>query len=69
MFLGIFTFSVADPGFPVGGANLVGGGAPTPEAATFEKFVCENKRMWTLEGGAHASGAPWIRQWFCTHFL
>ena len=26
--------AVADPGFPVGGAYLVGG-VPTPEAATF----------------------------------
>ena len=34
--------AVADPGFPVGGADLVGG-APTPEAATFRK-ICMSKR-------------------------
>ena len=34
--------SVADPGFPMGGAHLVGG-APTPETATFRK-ICMSKR-------------------------
>ena len=34
--------SVADQGFPIGGANLVGG-APTPETATFQK-ICMSKR-------------------------
>ena len=32
---------VADPGFPIGGANLVGG-VPTPEADTFRK-ICMSK--------------------------
>ena len=32
---------VADPGFPVGGANLIEG-APTTEVATFQK-ICMSK--------------------------
>ena len=32
-----------DPGFPVGGVDLVGGGAWTPDAVTFRKF-CMSKR-------------------------
>ena len=39
---------VADPGFPVGGA-------PTPEALRFEKFVCQNERIWTRGGRAPAA--------------
>ena len=46
---------MADPGFPVGGADLVGG-RQLPRRLHFEKFVCQNERMWTLGGGA--SGAP-----------
>ena len=37
-----FILTVADPGFPVGGVDLVGG-APTPEAVTFRTF-CMSKR-------------------------
>ena len=33
--------TVADPGFPIGGADLVGG-TPTPEAAMFRK-ICMSK--------------------------
>ena len=35
--------AVADPEFPVGGVDLMGGGAWTPEAVTFRK-VCMSKR-------------------------
>ena len=50
--------SVADPGFPIGGVDLVGrGGAWTPEVVTFQKFVCQNERIWTLRG-ACAGHAP-----------
>ena len=42
IFIFIIPFAVADPGFPMGGADLVGG-APTPEAATFRK-ICMSKR-------------------------
>ena len=35
--------TVADPGFPVGGVDLVGGGAWTPEVVTFQKF-CTSKQ-------------------------
>ena len=38
----IVYLAVADPGFPVGGVDLVGG-ALTPEAATFHK-ICMSKR-------------------------
>ena len=41
--------SVADPGFPIGGCQPCRG-APTPEAATFHKFVCQNERILTLRG-------------------
>ena len=36
--------TVADPGFPVGGHQL-------PRRLHFEKFVCQNERIWT-HGGA-----------------
>ena len=32
------SFAVVDPGFPLGGAHLVGGMAPTPDTATFCKI-------------------------------
>ena len=47
---------MADPGFPVGSVDLVGG-AWTPEAVTFRNFVCHNERIWTL-GGACPEHAP-----------
>ena len=47
--------AVADPGFPVGG------GRQLPRRLRFEKFVCQNERIWTLRG-ARSDGAPWIRQ-------
>ena len=43
--------AVADPGFPAGGAW-------TPEAATFRKFVCQNERIGSLRGVGCAPGAP-----------
>ena len=49
---------VADPGFPVGGGG--GGGAPTSNAYTFGKDVCENERNGSYwgGGGSHAGGTP-----------
>ena len=48
--------AVADPGFPVGGADLVGG-APTPEAATFQKNLYV--KMKNLDPyGARAAAPP-----------
>ena len=44
--------AVADPGFPVGGAELVGG-RQLPRRLCFKKFVCQNERIWTLRGGMH----------------
>ena len=40
-------YSVADPGFPVGGgANLVRGGAPTPNSAMFRKICVSKRKTW-----------------------
>ena len=53
-----FIYSVADPGFPVGGApTLWGGGASTPEAAKFLK-ICMSKRKNLDPWGGGAGGAP-----------
>ena len=41
---------MADPGFPVGGRGL-------PRWICFEKFVCQNERIWILRLG-RASGTP-----------
>ena len=46
---------MADPGFPVGGTDLVGG-CQIPRWLHFENFVCQNKRIWTLRG--HALAVP-----------
>ena len=54
----VSTFSATDPGFPVGGANLVGE-APTPEVATFRK-ICMSKQK-NLDPWGCTGGAPWIR--------
>ena len=49
--------SVADPGFSIGGANLLGGGGtPTPNAATFRK-ICMSKRK-NREPWGRVPGAP-----------
>ena len=48
--------SVADPGFPVGGIDLVGG-APTPEVVMFRKF-CVSKRKNLDPWGERAPGTP-----------
>ena len=48
--------TVADPGFPVGGRRPRGG-CQLLRRLSFEKFVCQNERIWT-HGGTHAGGAP-----------
>ena len=55
-------FPVADPGFPVGGVDLVGGRG-LPRWLHFIKFVCQNERIGSFRG-ARAGCAPWIRQCF-----
>ena len=40
---------IQDPGFPVGGVNLVGG-RRLPRPLRFENFVRRNERIWTLSG-------------------
>ena len=47
--------SIADPGFPV-----TSGGRQLPRRLRFEKFVCQNERIWTRGGGGggRAPGTP-----------
>ena len=47
--------AAADPGFPIGGCQL-------PRRLRFEKFVCQNERIWTLRGHAPVA-PPWICHW------
>ena len=49
--------AVADPGFPVGGVDLVGGRG-LPRRLRFEKFVCQNERIWTLGRGRVLATPP-----------
>ena len=55
--------AVADPGFPVGGHQAIGGHQP-PMWVPFGKNICENERIGSCFGeGAHAAGSPpWIHQ-------
>ena len=39
------TVPAADPGFPVGGVDLVGGGRGLPRQLYFANFVCQNERI------------------------
>ena len=49
--------------FPLGGGcRAIGGGHRPPTHVLFSKNVCENERIGSHWGGAHTSGAPWIRQ-------
>ena len=48
--------TVADPGFPVGGVDLMGGRGPRGGYG-YENFVCQNERIWTRRG-ACAGHAP-----------
>ena len=41
---------VSDPGFRMCVWGEGGCGGPTPDAATFRKFVCKNERMGTVRG-------------------
>lgn len=67
--VGANTMAMADPGFSVGGANLVKGGSRLPRRLHFKNFVCWCKRIWNLGGVGGASGAPpnvWIVWSFLT---
>ena len=44
---------MADPGFPVGGVDLVAG-CGLPRWLRFENFVSQNERIWTLRLGGGA---------------
>ena len=48
--------AVADPGFPVGGVDPLGGHGP-PMWELFSKNVCENERIGS-RGGRLAPGTP-----------
>ena len=47
---------MVDPGFPVGGMDLVGG-RELPRRLRFKNFICQNERTWTL-GEGRAPGTP-----------
>ena len=50
---------MVDPGFPIGGgANLVGGGAPTPDAATFCKIFMSKRKNLDHWGGGRRRRPP-----------
>ena len=52
-------FTVADPGFPVGGGRGPRrGGRGPPRWLCFKNFACQNERIWTRRGGARAGRAP-----------
>ena len=53
-------FAVADPGFPVGGVDPLGGRGP-PTQALFGENACENERIGSRRGVC-ARHAPWIHQ-------
>ena len=50
--------SVADPGFPIGGAPTHWGGAPTTDAYTFWQKHMRKRKKWILLGEVRAGGAP-----------
>ena len=64
--MGSMIMSVADPGFPVGGGADLVGGRQLPRRLRFEKFVCQNERIWTRRG-ARAGGAPPGSATECNH--
>ena len=53
-----FAKAVEDPGFPVGGVDLVGEGRGLPRQVCFENFVCQNERIGTLRGGVRWAHPP-----------
>ena len=50
------TTAVADPGFPVGRVDLVGGGVDSRGGYISKKLCVQNERIWTL--GGRATGTP-----------
>ena len=46
-----------------GGRRPRRGGRQLPRRLHFEKFVCQNERIWTRRGGARRRRPPWIRHW------
>ena len=54
--LNLIPCAVADPGFHVGGVDLVGGRG-LPRRLHFVKFVCQNERIVSFRG-ARAGYAP-----------
>ena len=47
----LIAYSVADPGFPIGGGTNPLGGHQPPTHTLFGKNVCENERNWSCWGG------------------
>ena len=61
-------YSVADPGFPVGGVcrAVGGGGGADLRCGHFSaKTYAKTKELDPVGGGGvHTGGTPWIRQWY-----
>ena len=51
-------FTVADPGFPIGGHAPIGGGHGPLMWALFGKNVCKNERIGSHRGGMHWAHPP-----------
>ena len=49
------THTVADPGFPVGGAPTHWGGAPTSDMNTFQRKHVQKRKNWILLGAPPGS--------------
>ena len=53
-----YCYSVADPGFPVGGRGPRRGGHGPPRRLRFKNFACQNERIWTRRGGRAGRDPP-----------
>ena len=58
----IIVYSVADPGFPVGGTNPTGGNADVRHGCFSAKTCAKTKELGPV-GRARAGDAPCIRHW------
>ena len=45
-----YHYTVADPGFPIGGVDPLKGGHGPPTWVLFGKYVCEKEKIWSCRG-------------------